>query len=189
MNKQEFKQKFLLRTTQKKATTFTFEGNRRPAAVLVALYEENDQLHLLLTKRATHLKHHAGQISFPGGKVEPSDIDSVATALRETEEETGIEADKIEIIGQLAPYDTITGFIVSPIVALLKQKPTIVIDPNEVAEVFYVPFSHFLDRTNHVAVPFERNKKTHNVLFMPYQQYNIWGATAAIIADLIAQLD
>jgi 8-oxo-dGTP pyrophosphatase MutT (NUDIX family) len=158
----------------------------------------------LLTRRAAHLRHHGGQISFPGGKVEGFDKNIVATALRETEEEIGISKNDIEVIGQLQQYQTISGFIISPVVGFIKnnhiqcdvdsdhdsyeQVLNSAIDKNEVDEVFLVPLTHFINVNNCHSVTVCLHNQSHQVHFMPYKKVNIWGATAAILKDLAAHL-
>ena len=154
------------------------------SAVLVPLVEKNDQLHVLLTKRAKHLRHHAGQISFPGGKVEHFDKNHTDTALREAQEEIGITRSDCNVIGQLPPYQTISGFSISPIIALLSSMPEMVINKGEVEEVFFVPFSHLFEESHHFSINVQHKSSHQNVHFIPFNNRNIWGATAAILIDL-----
>lgn len=187
MTKNEFLQRFQLNALAKSTHNRTKENNTsKPieSAVLVALTEQANQLSLVLTKRSSHLKHHPGQISFPGGKVEKNDKNLIETALRETQEEIGIDPAYLDTIGQLHCYQTLTGFRITPIVALVKPNSKIIIDTNEVDEVFYLPIGHFINKQNHLTVEIEQNTIRHKVLFIPYKHYNIWGATAAIINDL-----
>ncbi|MEW6991377.1 CoA pyrophosphatase [Colwelliaceae bacterium 6441] len=187
MTKDQFLQRFQLSQLVKSKNQETLLANPqllRQSAVLIALFEENDHLQVLLTKRALHLKHHGGQISFPGGKVEYSDKDYTDTALREADEEIGLKRSNCQIVGQLHPYRTISGFSITPIVALLRSKPMLVIDPNEVAETFHVPLKHFLNKDQHYSVSVHHKTGNQSVHFMPYKSYNIWGATAAIMLDL-----
>ena len=187
MTKNEFLQRFQLNALAKSTHNRTKENNTsKPieSAVLVALTEQANQLSLVLTKRSSHLKHHPGQISFPGGKVENNDKNLIETALRETQEEIGIDPAYLDTIGQLHCYQTLTGFRITPIVALVKPNSKIIIDTNEVDEVFYLPIGHFINKQNHLTVEIEQNTIRHKVLFIPYKHYNIWGATAAIINDL-----
>jgi 8-oxo-dGTP pyrophosphatase MutT (NUDIX family) len=156
----------------------------RPAAVLVGLVDHGDHLTILLTRRTDHLEHHPGQVSFPGGHIEPEDQDAVAAALRETEEEIGLPASHIEIIGKLDTYITRTGFEVSPIVAIISPPFDLIPDPHEVAEVFEVPLAFLMDSTNHQrhAREFSGTKRYFHA--MGYQDHFIWGATAGMIMDL-----
>lgn len=162
----------------------TAERTIIPAAVLVPLVEHADGLHVLLTLRTAHLDHHAGQISFPGGRMEPEDADAVAAALREANEEIGIEPPQVEILGRLDDYVTITGFRVTPVVALLHQPYTLRPDPFEVADVFEVPLAFLLDRANHQR-HFRENPDGMRRYFyaMPYGERYIWGATAAMLVN------
>ncbi len=187
MTKDEFLHKFQLsplNVTQQQQHLLTKPSHLKQSAVLIALVEQEAQLQVLLTKRASHLTHHSGQICFPGGKVEQQDVDHTATALREAYEEIGLDAKYLTVIGQLHPYQTITGFSITPIVAILDTSAPLIIDSNEVAEVFHVPFNHFLATDKHISFTLEHKTGNQQVHFMPYQHYNIWGATAAILKDL-----
>jgi 8-oxo-dGTP pyrophosphatase MutT (NUDIX family) len=154
----------------------------RPAAVLVPVVDRPEP-GLLLTVRTDHLPDHPGQISFPGGSVESGDADAVATALRETREETGIPEDKVQPIGFLQPYLTITGYAVTPVVGLLAPDYRLAPDPHEVAEVFELPLRHALDPAN-------RRLETHmfqgrelHYYVIDWQDHRVWGATAAMIVS------
>ena len=164
--------------------------HRRPsmtdAAVLVPLVVRPDGLYLLLTQRTAHLTDHAGQISFPGGRAEPEDGTAVETALRETEEEIGLDRRHIEIIGALPDYLTMSGYRVTPVVGLLAPPFELRPDANEVAEVFEVPLAFLMDGFNH-----ERRSYTlpgsavrRSFYAMPYGRYFIWGATAGMLRNL-----
>mgnify|MGYP000032376232 CR=1 FL=1 len=189
MTKDEFAQRFQMQTLPAPVHKFRYPYKLKSAAVLIPIVSNQGQLEVLLTKRASHLRHHPGQISFPGGKAEPSDQNLIVTALRETEEEIGLKAENIQVLGQLKPYQTISGYDITPIVAFAKKNTSYQLDDNEVAEVFHVPLSHFLKREHHIEVPMYHQGKRHNVRFMPYQDYNIWGATAAILHDLSVLLN
>lgn len=156
-----------------------------PAAVLVPLILRPDGVTLLLTQRTAHLNDHAGQISFPGGRVEETDANRVATALRETEEEVGIHARHIDPIGNMDTYITRTGFEVTPIIGFVTppfaQKP----DPFEVADIFEVPLEFFMNRDNHERHSYDFNGTTRYFYAMPYKDYYIWGATAGMIVNLV----
>jgi 8-oxo-dGTP pyrophosphatase MutT (NUDIX family) len=187
MTKDEFLQRFKMSQLSKSTVQeFLLSKPQKltQSAVLIPLFVENNQLQVLLTKRAEHLKHHPGQISFPGGKVEAHDVNHIDTALREANEEVGLQAVDCEIIGQLHPYQTISGFSITPVVAILNSSPSFFIDRNEVAEIFHVPLQHFLHSKKHYSIQVSHKTGNHKVHFMPYKSYNIWGATAAILNDL-----
>lgn len=157
-----------------------------PAAVLVPLVAKtDDDLSLMLTRRAAHLHDHAGQISFPGGRVDLTDSSRIETALREMEEEVGVEREQIEILGTLPEYRTASGYRVTPVVSIVRPPFTIRTDPFEVAEVFEVPFSYFMTGSNYQ----RRSGDFHNIglrsfYTIPYKHYMIWGATAAMMRNL-----
>ncbi|GHT98663.1 hypothetical protein FACS1894154_04360 [Betaproteobacteria bacterium] len=160
---------------------------RRLAAVLVPLVLRADGPTVLLTRRTDHLHHHPGQISFPGGGAEDGDTSVEATALRETQEEIGLEAGHIELIGRLADYFTGTGFRITPVVGLISPPldlTALEIDRFEVAEVFEVPLTHFLDPANHQRHGIQINGESRHFHAMPYGDYFIWGATAGMLMEL-----
>jgi 8-oxo-dGTP pyrophosphatase MutT (NUDIX family) len=163
--------------------------DREPAgaAVLLPLVPRADGVHLLLTRRTEHLRDHAGQISFPGGRVEPEDDGPVATALRETEEEIGLPRAHIEVLGQLPVYTTVTAFQVTPVVALVSPGFTLAPDPAEVAEAFEVPLAYLMNPAHHRHHRFEFAGAERRFLSMPWQgperEYFIWGATAAMLRN------
>lgn len=159
------------------------------ASVLVPLVVRGQGVSVLLTRRTDHLRDHAGQISFPGGRAEDEDIDAVATALRETEEEIGLARSHIEVIGALPTYATVTNFVVTPVVALVETGFTLKPDPFEVAEVFEVPLSFLMTPANHQRHGFEWQGGRREFWSMPWQdtpegsRYFIWGATAAMLRN------
>lgn len=159
-------------------------GRVVPAAVLVPLMNRPGGLSVLLTRRADHLTHHAGQISFPGGRLEPGDQGVADAALRETEEEIGLPASHVEIIGYLDNYITITGYSVTPVVAIVRPDFDMRIDQTEVAEVFEVPLDYVLDP----ARVRRRRKKLFGIRVayyeIPYGPHHIWGATAGMLVAL-----
>ena len=157
-----------------------------PAAVLVPMVVRQGQLNLLLTLRTAHLNDHAGQISFPGGRVDAADVDAVATALRETEEEIGLACRHVEVIGSLPDYQTGTGFRVTPVAALVHPPFELQADSFEVAEIFEVPMTFLMDGANHQRRSAELPSRPGRRSFytMPYEQYFIWGATAAMLRNL-----
>ncbi|WP_299003760.1 CoA pyrophosphatase [uncultured Shewanella sp.] len=160
-----------------------------PAAVLLALQLINKELHLIFTRRPTHLRAHPGQVSFPGGKVEQSDSNLIDTALREAKEEIGLPAENIDIIGQFPAQHTLTGFEITPVLGIIKAPFTPQIDAAEVAEYFTVPLSYLLNKTHRKMQPFSRKGQTYPVYFIPYRHHLIWGATAAIIELLCQHLN
>lgn len=160
----------------------------RPAAVLIPLIESQRGIQVVLTKRTQHLRHHAGQICFPGGRQEPEDADLKATALREYEEELGVSTEGIDIVGQLPDYPVISQFIIRPYLGFLPNEPKWNPDPGEVADIFTVPLHHLLSQEQHYAYKVERFIYD-KIWFIPWQQRVIWGATAGIIRNLAEQLD
>jgi len=156
----------------------------RPAAVLVPIVNRPEGMSVLLTQRTPHLTAHAGQISFPGGRIEEGDPDATAAALRETEEEVGLSRDHIAVIGRLDTYVTGTGFEITPIVGIVRTPFPLTIDPFEVAEVFEVPLSFVLDSRNHRRMTREFENRTRVFFVLPYEGRNIWGATAGMLVNL-----
>lgn len=156
----------------------------RPAAVLVPLVDHAHGMSVLLTQRTAHLSAHAGQISFPGGRIEVNDADEIAAALRETEEEVGLPRDRVEVIGRLDTYVTGTGFEISPVVGVIAPPYPMAIDAYEVAEAFEVPLAFILDRRNHQRVERESAGRRRCFFVLPYEGRNIWGATAGILVNL-----
>lgn len=156
------------------------------ASVLVPLVRRADGLHLLLTRRTDHLTSHAGQISFPGGRAEPRDSDAIDTALRETEEEIGLERGQIDIIGLLPDYLTSSGYRVTPVVGLVHPPFELRPDPNEVADVFEVPLAFLMDGMNHqrLSVELPEGAGRRHFYAMPYGPHFIWGATAGMLRNL-----
>lgn len=159
-----------------------------PAAVLFPIVEREGRHTVLLTQRTAHLRDHAGQISFPGGRVEPVDLSPVDTALRETEEEIGLSRERIQVLGFLPEYRTGTGFRVTPVVALVLPPFDIQPDPFEVAEVFEVPLAFLLDPANHQRHSIHHRGALRQYFAMPYGDYFIWGATAGMIRSLTERL-
>jgi 8-oxo-dGTP pyrophosphatase MutT (NUDIX family) len=155
-----------------------------PAAVLVPLINRAGGVTVMLTQRTAHLHDHAGQISFPGGRVDEGDADRVHTALREAEEETGLTPDVVEIAGMLPEYDIPTGFRVTPVVGWVEPPFELNPDPFEVADVFEVPLTHFLDPANHQRHSDVVNGRQRHYYAMPYAGRHIWGATAGMLFSL-----
>ncbi len=156
----------------------------RGAAVLVPLVNRPDGLTVLLTQRTDHLQHHAGQISFPGGRIEETDASAVHTALREAEEEVGLPSAHVAIIGRLDDYLTGTGFVVAPIVGLVEPPYPVNLDPFEVADIFEVPLDFVLDPANHKRHSRVLGGHERQFYAMPFGERYIWGATAAMLINL-----
>jgi len=156
----------------------------RPAAVLVPIVQREEALTVILTQRTTHLRAHAGQVSFPGGRAEPADASPEFTALREAEEEIGLKAERVELLGRLPDYHTRTGYIVAPVIGLVTPPLELVPDPREVQDIFEVPLGFLLDPANHRRQTRVWQGRTVGFYEMPYGERYIWGATAGIIVNL-----
>ena len=167
------------------------EGRKlRPAGVLVAFDVSGAEPLLYLTKRSSHLRHHPGQISFPGGKVDPGDDGPIGAALRESHEEIRLDPANVEVLGTLEPHETVTSFLVTPVLARIKAPFTPRPEAGEVAEVFTVPLSHISNLANY-RVESRRWRGARRYYYVaPYGPYYIWGATARMLralADGMAQ--
>ena len=160
------------------------EGVMMPAAVLVPLVDRVEELTVLLTRRTDHLLHHPGQVSFPGGQAEGHDTGPIETALREAEEEIGLQRRYVEIAGFLDSYQTVTGFLITPVVGFIKPSFELNPDPFEVAEVFEVPLSFVLDPRHHERRSMNYKGQERRFYVLPYKDYYIWGATAAMLVNL-----
>jgi 8-oxo-dGTP pyrophosphatase MutT (NUDIX family) len=161
----------------------------QPAAVLVPLVERPSGLHMLLTRRSAHLRHHASQICFPGGKFEVNDTSPEHTAIREAEEEVALCPEHVQTIGRLPCYYSISGFEVTPVVALIADKATPRVNSDEVAEVFEAPCNYLFDLNNHHYEWFKRGDRRLRVYYLRYKDQFIWGMTAALIQNLAQQLE
>lgn len=159
-----------------------------PAGVLIPVRRHGGSLSVLLTRRSAELKHHAGQISFPGGRMEPDDEDIAATALRETHEEVGIEPSAVSVIGHLEPMPTITGYAVTATVGVVAEGTPLVVDRSEVELAFDVPLDFLLDPAN--ARQRERNWNGRPIPTVEFQyaDHRIWGATANMLLELQKKL-
>jgi 8-oxo-dGTP pyrophosphatase MutT (NUDIX family) len=154
------------------------------AAVLVPLILRDDGMRLLLTQRTLHLTDHAGQIAFPGGRCEPGDASLTETALRETEEEVGLDRRHVDVIGTLPDYATGTGYLITPVVGLVTPPFELRADPSEVAEMFEVPLAFLMDGLNHQRLSAPIGSGRSAFYAMPYQRCYIWGATAGMLRNL-----
>jgi 8-oxo-dGTP pyrophosphatase MutT (NUDIX family) len=169
---------------------FATERVPAAAAVLVPLVERADGLHVLLTRRTAHLRDHAGQVSFPGGRSEPDDADAAATALREAEEEIGLARRHAEILGSLPAYSTVTSYVVTPVVALVRPPFDLRLDAGEVDTAFEVPLAWLMTPAHHQRHVWRFEGGQRQFLSMPWKagpeevEYFIWGATAAMLRNL-----
>jgi 8-oxo-dGTP pyrophosphatase MutT (NUDIX family) len=175
------------------ARLFALEREPINASVLIPLVEHDDGLHVLLTRRTDHLTDHAGQVSFPGGRAEPNDVDVVDTALREAHEEVGLSRERVQVLGPLNTYSTVSSYVVTPIVALVQPPFQLVLDAFEVAEAFEVPLQFLMTPAHHHRHAAEFDGVKRQFLSMPWRgvdaqgqprEYFIWGATAAMLRNL-----
>ncbi len=161
----------------------------RPAGVLVPVIETSDGAEVLLTKRSSRLKHHPGQIAFPGGKQDDGDADVTAAALREAEEEVGLPRGHVEVLGTLPTHETVTGFLMTPVIGWIDRDFDIRPEPGEVAEVFRVPLAHVTD-AGLFTVQSRRWRGTRRHYYtVPFGPYYIWGATARILRGLAQRME
>jgi 8-oxo-dGTP pyrophosphatase MutT (NUDIX family) len=166
------------------------EGARiTDAAVLVPLVNRADGLRLLFTQRTAHLDDHAGQISFPGGRVEPGDASREDTALRETEEEVGLVRGSVAVLGRLPEYAIPSGFRITPVVGWIEPPIALAPDPFEVADVFEAPLAHFLAPGHYQRREYHFRGRHRHYMAVPYEGRYIWGATAGMLYDLCRMLE
>ena len=158
-------------------------GERRAAAVLLGLVDRPGGPSIILTQRTAHLRDHAGQISLPGGRLEPEDAGPAEAALREAQEEIGLDPQRVDLLGGLRHYDTVTGFRIHPVVGWIEPPVALRPDPHEVAEVFELPLSFALDPANHRRDSYDRNGLRRHFYVLPFEDRYIWGATAGILVN------
>ncbi|HRK41753.1 MAG TPA: CoA pyrophosphatase [Gemmobacter sp.] len=160
----------------------------RPAAVLIAVCERTDGPSVLLTKRASGLKHHPGQIAFPGGKIDPTDPSPEAAALREAQEEVGLNPASVRVLGRLPAHETVTGYTVLPILSYVSTPFTPQAEIGEVEEVFHVPLAHLADLRNFRVERRMWRGQWRRYYAVPYGPYYIWGATARMLRALAERM-
>ena len=161
----------------------------RPAGVLIAVTRFGRNPGVLLTKRSSALKHHPGQIAFPGGKQDPTDPTVTDAALREAQEEIALPRDAVRVLGTLPPHETVTGFMVTPVVALVDAPFAARPEPGEVDEVFSVPLSHVTDPAQFRIESRRWRGARRHYFTVPYGPYYIWGATARMLRGLAARMN
>jgi 8-oxo-dGTP pyrophosphatase MutT (NUDIX family) len=161
-----------------------FPADPVPAAVLVPIVQRLPAPTVLLTQRSTNLKHHPGQISFPGGRLESGDVGAVAAALREAREEIGLAAERVEVVGVLPDHLIVSGYRVTPVVGFVRTPFELALGDGEVDEVFEVPLAFLMDPRNHVPRQRTFEGRTIELQDIPYGPRNIWGATAGMLQTL-----
>jgi 8-oxo-dGTP pyrophosphatase MutT (NUDIX family) len=162
------------------------DGTLTPAAVLIAIRAKSQTV--ILTKRSAKLKHHPGQIAFPGGKQDPIDPTPTDAALREAEEEVGLPRGIVDVVGTLPAHQTVTGYLVTPVVALITADFDVIAEAGEVSEVFEVPLAHLLDPQMYRQEGRRWQGRTRHYYTVPYGPYYVWGATARILRALAGRM-
>jgi len=162
-------------------------GNAREAAVLVPLIEDHGIWHVLFTRRSNTVNDHKGQVSFPGGAIEPDDANTVAAALREAEEEIGIKPSQVQVLGELPPHESVTGFRIYPVIAKIEWPILLQINPDEVSRVFTIPLEWLARKENYEIrewrSPFGLREGV--IFYKPYDGEQLWGISARIMQDLL----
>ncbi|WP_406663171.1 CoA pyrophosphatase [Gallaecimonas sp. GXIMD1310] len=182
-----FASQFILQPLQPRHLGTPFLHQPRAAAVLLAILDRPEPT-VLLTRRTQTLRHHGGQIALPGGRVDASDPSHVAAALREAWEEVGLAPTEVTPLGTLNPYDTVSDYRITPVVARAPADFPWQLSTDEVDAIFEVPLAIVLDLNRYQRLQIERQGISHQVLFLPWQNWLIWGATAAIFQDLALHL-
>jgi 8-oxo-dGTP pyrophosphatase MutT (NUDIX family) len=187
MKSEQFKKRILraLKTNRK----ILKRKDLAPAAVLVPIVFRNDRPHLIVTKRTMTVATHKGQISFPGGMRELEDRDEIENALRETHEEIGLDPQSVEVLGIMDDFETITGFVVTPVVGFVASKAPLQADPTEVAQIIEVPIDDFSNSDCHQLIRGEQDNVPYKFHSYAIQGHTIWGATGGIIYQLLMSLD
>lgn len=160
------------------------EGRATPAAVLIPIVQHAGSLEIILTQRSQALDDHGGQVAFPGGRCADHCESAEAAALREAHEEIGLPAERVSVLGKLAPYDTITGYRVTPVIGWIEGEIELALDPNEVAQVFRVPLAFLLDPANYRRHRYDLGDIPRHYFSVPFQGHYIWGATATMLLML-----
>lgn len=163
------------------------EGALVPAAVLIAVTDRDDP-GVLLTLRNSQLRKHAGQVAFPGGRIDPGDDGAISAALREAEEEIGLQAGQVEVIGLSDSYRTGTGYLITPVIAVVQPDLTLKPQADEVEAIFEPPLAHLLNVSNYVEREAEWNGRQRRFREMMWNEYRIWGATASMLANLASRI-
>lgn len=178
----------LKRCLNKECKRITDRPDLAPSAVLLPLFQKNQETHILLTKRTDRVEHHKGQICFPGGAFNYKDLDCLTTALRETEEEIGIEMDAIEILGELDHKVTLSNFRICPYVGIIPYPYPFKLSPLEVERLIELPLDYLLKQTDLQEAPFDYQGRSVINLYFDYQGDIIWGATAKILKNFVDML-
>ena len=165
-----------------------YREDHRLAAVLILAYPDDRETHIVLTRRTHHLPNHAGQISFPGGSIEAGDRDPVHTALREAREEINLDDNDVDVLGILDVTVLPSGFAVAPVLAVSDRQPSLIPNPDEVAEIFSIPLSMISNLTLYRQDSVERDGVRRQFYYLNYGEYYIWGATARMLRDLAGLL-
>lgn len=177
-----------IRHPESQAFKTRFKGRYRPAAVLIPVIETKQRLELILTQRADHLRHHPGQISFPGGSIESIDSSLEATALRESHEEIGLRGANVELLGRLGDYYTVSGYRVTPVVGLVRKPFEPILDTSEVSRVLSIPLNFLMSPHNFSLQQVRYDNEMRQYFSTQYQDDEIWGVTAGIIVALYETL-